>query len=68
MCSSGEASAQRRSSLRLITLVLDGLDESIDHMASQLAEVSCPCLLLVTLLTAPSICDTALYPPPVALL
>jgi hypothetical protein len=39
MCNSPQATSQRRSTLRLLTLVLDGVDESIDQFASQLVEV-----------------------------
>jgi hypothetical protein len=37
-CGSPEATAQRRSTLRLLTLVLDGVDESIDRFAAVLVE------------------------------
>jgi len=38
VCMSVQATAQRRGTLRLLTLVLDGVDESIDRFASELVE------------------------------
>ena len=37
-CVSAQATAQRRGTLRLLTLVLDGVDDSIDRFASELVE------------------------------
>lgn len=44
VCCRPEATNQRRSTLRLLTLILDGVDESIDRFAGVLVEVLCRAL------------------------